>query len=227
MDKIRKATSKEIDFYENVLYPFQDEVFKLFKSDEFYLSGGTCLSRYYYEHRYSDDLDFFFDGFSFPEEKFDLSYRKIVNRLSKKFQVEVSLESDYFKRIILYKDKIPLKVEFIFENYKGIGKRKTIQNIQIDSKENLATNKMTTVYDRRSTKDFIDLYYLLKEYKVPQLSEWAKTKIVPLVYEDVVTAFIGHNLEGTVLMKKDIPEIEFNLFVQNLLKDLLKYARSS
>ncbi len=227
MEKIRKATSDEINFYENVLNPFQNEVFKSIQTDEFYLSGGTCLSRFYFDHRYSDDLDFFFDGYSFPEEKFAISYRAIVNRLSKRFQVEAGLESEYFRRIILHKEKIPLKVEFVFENFKGIGKRKMIGEIQIDSKENIATNKLTTAFDRRSTKDFIDLYYLLHEFKIPQLSEWAKTKIVPLAYEDVITAFKDYKLEGTVLMKKDIPEKKFNLFVQDLLNGLLKYARSS
>ncbi len=227
MEKIRTATSGEVDFYTNKFYPFQDEVFELIQSDEFYLSGGTCLSRFYFDHRFSDDLDFFFDGYSFSQESFAISYRKIVNRLNEKFQVSVSLESDFFKRIILYKNEIPLKVEFIFENYRGIGKRKICRKIFIDSKENIATNKLTTVYDRRSNKDFIDLYYLLQEFTIPQLSEWTKTKIVPLVYEDVVTAFSGHKLEGTVLLKKTIREPEFNLFVKNLLKNLLKHAGNS
>ena len=39
------------------LYELQDEVLKLVFSEEqeFYLTGGTCLSRYYQEKRYSDD----------------------------------------------------------------------------------------------------------------------------------------------------------------------------
>ena len=43
------------------LYSLQDEVLeKVFAvEDEFYLTGGTALSRFYKEKRYSDDLDFF------------------------------------------------------------------------------------------------------------------------------------------------------------------------
>jgi predicted nucleotidyltransferase component of viral defense system len=43
------------------LYELQDEVLKVvFETErEFYLTGGTCLSRFYVEKRYSDDLDFF------------------------------------------------------------------------------------------------------------------------------------------------------------------------
>ena len=43
-----------------VLYELQDKVLDVvFKTEnEFYLTGGTCLNRFYTEKRYSDDLDF-------------------------------------------------------------------------------------------------------------------------------------------------------------------------
>ena len=43
------------------LYLLHDEVLKtVFDTErEFYLTGGTCISRFYVEKRYSDDLDFF------------------------------------------------------------------------------------------------------------------------------------------------------------------------
>ena len=43
------------------LYQLQDEVLEVVfgVENEFYLTGGTCLSRFYKEKRYSDDLDFF------------------------------------------------------------------------------------------------------------------------------------------------------------------------
>ena len=48
-------------FYQDKLYPFQDKILKILgKADtEFYLTGGTALSRFLLNHRYSDDLDFF------------------------------------------------------------------------------------------------------------------------------------------------------------------------
>ena len=41
------------------LYSLQDKVLDIiFKTENiFYLTGGTCLSRFYQEKRYSDDLD--------------------------------------------------------------------------------------------------------------------------------------------------------------------------
>jgi len=44
-----------------MLYSLQDEVLSIVfeVENEFYLTGGTCLSRFFVEKRYSDDLDFF------------------------------------------------------------------------------------------------------------------------------------------------------------------------
>ena len=57
------ANKKQRAFYEQFLYPLHDEVLNYIDMDKFYLTGGTCLSRYYFQHRYSDDLDFFFETY--------------------------------------------------------------------------------------------------------------------------------------------------------------------
>ena len=43
------------------IYTLQDKVLENIFSREttFYLTGGTCLNRFYYNRRYSDDLDLF------------------------------------------------------------------------------------------------------------------------------------------------------------------------
>ncbi|MGD2089262.1 MAG: nucleotidyl transferase AbiEii/AbiGii toxin family protein [Candidatus Aminicenantes bacterium] len=45
--------------YYKELYVIQDAVFKIVEAYDFYLTGGTALSRFYLNHRYWDDLDFF------------------------------------------------------------------------------------------------------------------------------------------------------------------------
>jgi predicted nucleotidyltransferase component of viral defense system len=59
----RTATSDEIRFYENRLYPLQDRVFEITSvyEDQLYLIGGTALARFHFNHRFSEDLDFFTD----------------------------------------------------------------------------------------------------------------------------------------------------------------------
>jgi len=48
----------------SILTEFQKEVLDVlsknkFITDNFYLSGGTALSEFYFQHRLSEDLDFF------------------------------------------------------------------------------------------------------------------------------------------------------------------------
>ena len=87
---LRLATDAEQQFYEQALYPLQDDVLALVSSDCFYLSGGTALSRFYYDHHYSDDLDFFFRGDAFSRDEFFVAYRAVVARLARSFRVEVT-----------------------------------------------------------------------------------------------------------------------------------------
>lgn len=49
------------DYYQKNLYPLQDKVLQIVGAvdNNFYLTGGTALSRAYLHHRFSDDLDFF------------------------------------------------------------------------------------------------------------------------------------------------------------------------
>ena len=49
----------KIDY--QALYQLQDQVLEIMFRNEvsFYLTGGTCLHRFHFKKRYSDDLDFF------------------------------------------------------------------------------------------------------------------------------------------------------------------------
>lgn len=222
---IRQATTEEVEFYDKILYPFQDQVFQLIQDERVYLSGGTCLSRFYYYHRFSDGLDFFFDGYRHPKEEFDIVVRDIANRISDRFDIEMTINGEYFKRFFMSHQQQALKIEFVYENYKTVGTRQRTHCIMIDSKENLATNKLTAVYDRKTVKDFVDLYFLLKDIDFEQIAEWAKYKIVPLDYEGLVITFSDRRLEGEVLLTYSLTELEFNDFVNGLIRKMFEYAK--
>lgn len=61
MTNSEKNSTSYSDYYEENLYGLQNGVLNIVKNLDvpFYLTGGTALSRGYYHHRYSDDLDFF------------------------------------------------------------------------------------------------------------------------------------------------------------------------
>jgi predicted nucleotidyltransferase component of viral defense system len=225
INNIKQASTEDIAYYEQILYPLQDKIFPLIQSDMLYLSGGNCLSRFYYHHRFSDDLDFFFDGYRNPKEYFEPVIREIINRIEPHYSIEMAVNSAFFKRLFLYSNQIPLKVEFIFENYKSAGNRHKIDDLFIDSKENIAANKLTAIQGRNSLKDFVDLYYLLGEIDFEEAAAWAESKIVPLDYEGLMTMFAGEPLEGQVLMKKPLTEEEISGFVNGLIRRLFDHAQ--
>ena len=91
-------------YYETKLYPTQNEVLKTLKSLElpFYLTGGTALSRGYFNHRYSDDLDLFVNA----DKNFLKITETVINKLKEiGFSVEIQpSNSDSFSRIFLNKN---------------------------------------------------------------------------------------------------------------------------
>jgi predicted nucleotidyltransferase component of viral defense system len=223
---LRQATEEEKIFYEDILYPLQDKVLALLQTDKFYLSGGTALSRWHYQHRYSDDLDFFFRGDVFQKDEFSVVYREVVHRLAAHFSVDAVIDGEYFKRIFVVDKNTTLKIEFIFENYPHCGNYLNVKNCLIDSSENIAVNKITEVQDRKTVKDFVDLYFLLQDFALDLLLLDAAKKIVPLDYEGTVMAFAESSPQGVAFLKKPLTADELNNFSRSLIKRLIENARS-
>ena len=141
---------KEID-YQN-LYRLQDEVMHVVfdLENDFYLTGGTALHRFYYHLRYSDDLDFFaYDDLLFGE-----NFKEIVDVLEKNFLVDIEVLSKDFKRIKI--NKI-LQVDFVNDRVFRYGKSNLFGKNKIDNKINILTNKICAITERDEEKDVFDL----------------------------------------------------------------------
>lgn len=59
-----------------------------------------------------------------------------------------------------------IKVDFVHYPYKRLKKGERYKNISIDSLLDIATNKLLTINQRSSVKDFVDLYFLLDKFTV-------------------------------------------------------------
>ena len=90
------------------LYKLQDKVLDVVFSAEniFYLTGGTCLSRFYKEKRYSDDLDFF----THDNDIFARAIKEIKQLLNDSFDVIEEVTSKDFIRL---KINNLLQVDFV------------------------------------------------------------------------------------------------------------------
>ncbi|HEY9700882.1 MAG TPA: nucleotidyl transferase AbiEii/AbiGii toxin family protein, partial [Allocoleopsis sp.] len=154
----RKATSKELDFYHRKLYPLQDQVFQICSIYEknIYLTGGTTLSRFYYQHRLSEDLDFFT-----TTNDLKLIATDLISRLNyANFQVQIDRLDVYFARFFILQDNWRLKIEFVREYNLYGDLLPTDKNIYINTIEDLGANKISAFEDRAEIKDIIDLYYI-------------------------------------------------------------------
>jgi len=104
------------------LFPFQDGVLSIVKglNAPFYLTGGTALSRCYFNHRYSDDIDLFVNN----EPRYAGMVESVVRALADAeqrglFTIDHARQrrsENYFQMFLLKhegENKIDLKLELV------------------------------------------------------------------------------------------------------------------
>jgi len=153
----------------------QNEVLDIIFSEEsiFYLTGGTCINRFYSEKRYSDDLDFFTNDNNLFRE----NIRSIFNFFDeKKIIFETVADSKDFVRI---KIKDILKVDFVNDRIYYYGRTvKSESGYILDNTMNMSANKLSAIVGRDEPKDIFDLFLLstLSEFNWNTVSEIARKK---------------------------------------------------
>ncbi len=139
------------------LYEIQDRVLDaVFSADNtFYLTGGTCINRFYNEKRYSDDLDFFTGDNNLFREMIAETTQFLEE---KNFKKEIIVDSRDFVRLQI--DGI-LKVDFVNDRVFYSGKKNRLESgYRLDNPVNMLANKLTAVIGRDEPKDIIDLFIL-------------------------------------------------------------------
>lgn len=137
------------------------------KLSGFYLSGGTALAAFYLQHRLSDDLDFF------TAEVVDIhTVGSFTESLKKKLNADkVIFEKLYDRRLFTFKWKSEeLKLEFTTYPFVQFERPKpTNSKVKTDSFRDISANKLMALLDRFEPKDFVDLFFILKKCKLPEL----------------------------------------------------------
>ena len=128
---------------------------------QFYLSGGTALSSWYLHHRESYDLDFFseqpFDGekitYWIKQHEEKLEYQSLV----------VNDDFGFYTFMFRYKDNSRFKVDFAHYTSERLTKGMDWKGLEIDSMYEIAVNKTHTIRTHPRERDYVDLYFILKE----------------------------------------------------------------
>lgn len=141
----------------------------------FYLSGGTALAEYYLYHRYSEDLDFFT-----LEEVEPMAIQTILKSISQEAKIQsVDFQQSFNRNLFfLHLDNEVIKTEFTYYPFTQIETPQTINSIRIDSLIDIAVNKTFTIYQKPRSRDFIDLYLIMKgkDWAVCDLRKKARAK---------------------------------------------------
>ena len=147
------------------LYSLQTEVLQLLKTinGPFYLTGGTALGRFYLDHRFSADLDFFVNG----HPDFKKAVEPYEHRIAVNFslQKEGSLVTDDFIRLLIIKGDVSLKIEFV--NDVAYRYKEPVSNniFLVDNVRNILSNKLICIVGRDEPKDFYDIICLASVYQ--------------------------------------------------------------
>jgi len=159
---------------------WQDKILKVLadKAGDFCLGGGTALSKVYFHHRESLDLDFF--TFKFSRKKIISLIEFLSVNLGKDFELVKEQQKKDKVRIMIFSARLSktksLKIDFIEDCIKTIKTPKDVDGICVFSLEDIYLRKIYAIAGtidiidlvghnireggRQEAKDFYDLYFL-------------------------------------------------------------------
>jgi len=131
-------------------------------AQHFYFSGGTVLSHYYLQHRFSEDLDFF-NQTEFDPQSVTVVLKSIQKKLDfNAFDFQSSINRNlYFLR---FDDDYVLKLEFTYYPFQQVEQPKKVDGLLVDSVIDIATNKLFTIAQKSRGRDYFDLYSIIQKY---------------------------------------------------------------
>ena len=209
-----------------ILNPIQKQVLNQIKKssflrNNFYFTGGTVLSEFYLQHRYSDDLDFF------SENKFDFNLvLQEVGYLAKKFNITFTHQlKEVVDIYILNFGNTSLKIDFGYYPFKRIEKGRIIDKLTVDSFTDIAVNKLAAINQRSAVKDFVDLYFILetKKLNIWDLMEGIKIKFRMEIDPWLLASDLAYASKNFTTLPKIIKPLTLNQlknYFTNLAKKL-------
>jgi len=175
---------------------------------DFFLTGGTALSRAYYNHRYSDDLDFFVNNSQIYNEQLDKvfallhedgfvwSTKNEYTRVKDFTTVKVGKDSEAILKLDFVNDRVPHFGEII----------QTSLFYRTDSIRNMLSNKLSAIF-RYAAKDIVDI----REIALHETIDWstiiheARQKEAGLEYiyiSEILTSMPKSEFETIAWVKK-------------------------
>ena len=186
--------------------------------DKFYLTGGTALAACYLNHRESEDIDLFTDV-PFEESTVIAAMGRITTRLHVKSTLAKIHER--LRYDLAFPKNELLKVDFVFYDFKHIEPVNRLNALAVDSIGDIAVNKLLAMSQRTASKDFVDLYFLLKRYTIWDLRQSVEHKFKLDIDPLYLSALFAKSEKLT-----DMPIMKKKLSLEVLKKFFLNEART-
>ena len=181
----------------------------------FFLTGGTALSVFYLHHRSSEDLDLF------SIDELALSPIAFWIRAEWPYEQAVLRSSSHFLSLLVQQ----VRVDFVIDPLSEKEKRERFNwqgghSLMIDTIGNIASNKLCTLVSRTEPKDYIDFYFLLKDFPELQIETlYVDAKQKEALLDDPPTA--AYQLEEGIRFLKShkelIPSLKRSLDLDDLV----------
>ena len=131
--------------------------------EAFTLTGGTALSRFYLGHRKSNDLDFFtseeelIQPFSLKiEEALNKAGFSVERKRGFRSFVELAVSAHSESTVIHLALDSPSRLDPVISTGEFPG-------LKIDSLRDIAANKLLALFGRATLRDFVDVFFLIRE----------------------------------------------------------------
>lgn len=210
-----------------ILLPYQQKILQLFFAADFgktfFLTGGTALAAFYFAHRESKDFDFFSLEI-FRAEALNQAIKEIAGKM--KAQVSIKIAGETYNEIYLEnkQERWIQRIDIVREQPIHFGQIEIVDGVRVDSLENIGSNKVLAIYGRFEPKDFVDLFWIIKntDWDFKTLFELARKKdrgLFEFYWANVISLL--EKLETLPKMRKSIKLQLLKNFYLGLQKKLL------
>ncbi len=204
--------------FTKVQQKFLEEVTKHeFLVNSFYLTGGTALSACYLNHRFSEDIDLF------TPKKFDpTTVIASMAQISETLNAKATLTT-FEQRLrygLMFPDKELLKIDFVSYYFDHLEPTNFLGKLAVDSIEDISVNKLLSISQRTASKDFVDLYFILKKYTIWDLRHGVEHK-----FKLELEPFYLSSLFAKAAELTDLPIMKKKLSLPELQKFFLGEAK--
>ena len=187
---------------------------KPFKAD-FYLAGGTALA-FLLGHRDSFDFDFFCPN--------SFSTRDLFQKIEQVFVGHIVVKTQETKDTLTVIIDEGVKISFFAYHYKLVSPLLREDNIEIASLEDIACMKLAAITSRSLLKDYVDLYFILKDIALAKLLIFAKEKYLTIDTNLILKSLVYfEDVEQEPVLFRNNKEVSFKLIKEFLAGEVKGY----